>query len=162
MASDSINTTTVLGQGQGSRGPTIKCQCEAVSVPLPVSKPSAIYHCHCIECRRQSASAFGTSAVFPAEPLFPLSSDLEAQLSVYTRPAEGGGSMACYFCKTCGSRLFHRATDSSGRARPVVFVKGGCIDDMDWTGGVHIFTRSAVMPIPAGAERHEAMPPSND
>ncbi|KXJ90617.1 Mss4-like protein [Microdochium bolleyi] len=143
-------------------GLTIQCQCMSVSVPAPAPKPSAIYHCHCIECRRQSASAFGTSAVFPAEPLFPLSPALLAQLAVYDRPANGGGNLACYFCKSCGTRLFHRATNSSGEAQPVIFVKGGAIEDMDWAGGIHIFTRSAVVPIPARAEQYEAMPPDDD
>ncbi|KAH7029315.1 Mss4-like protein [Microdochium trichocladiopsis] len=141
--------------------PTIECQCGAVSVPAPASKPSAIYHCHCIECRRQSASAFGTSAVFPAEPLFPLSKELEAQLTQYNRPRDTGGILACYFCKSCGSRLFHRAIEIDGKSQAVIFVKGGCVDGMDWTGGIHIFARSAVVPIPDGAERYDTMPPDD-
>lgn len=137
------------------------CQCLAVSVPTPASKPSAIYHCHCIQCRRQSASAFGTSAVFPAEPLFPLTPDLQAQLAQYNRPRDAGGVLACYFCKTCGTRVFHRATDAHGKAQDVIFVKAGCVLGLDFTGGCHIFTRSAVVPIPEGAEQYAEMPPDD-
>jgi hypothetical protein len=39
-----------------------------------------------------------------------------------------------------------------------VSIKGGLIEDLDWTGGIHIFCRSAVVPIPEGAKRFEAEP----
>lgn len=40
----------------------------------------------------------------------------------------------------------------------VVTIKGGLIRDLDWTGGTHLFCRSAVVPIPEGAKRFEAEP----
>ena len=55
------------------------CQCGAVAFKTPLPKPLALYICHCSECRRQTSSAFGTSAIFPVFK-FP-DSDL---LSVYT------------------------------------------------------------------------------
>ena len=51
----------------------------AFKTPLP--KPLAVYICHCDECRRQSSSAFGCSAIFPA---FPLPKATRDGLSVYT------------------------------------------------------------------------------
>lgn len=42
-----------------------QCQCGAVRFTTPLPKPLALYICHCSECRRQSSSAFGTSAIFP-------------------------------------------------------------------------------------------------
>src|SRR5271163_3572513 len=80
----------------------VRCQCNAVAFQTPTPKPLALYHCHCLECRRQSASAFGTSVIFPASPLFPLSAALLSSMSVYTRPTKSGGSMDCYFCRKCG------------------------------------------------------------
>lgn len=41
------------------------CQCGAVRFTTPVEKPLALYICHCLQCRRQTSSAFGTSAIFP-------------------------------------------------------------------------------------------------
>lgn len=41
------------------------CQCGAVNFKTPLEKPLALYICHCHECRRQTGSAFGTSAIFP-------------------------------------------------------------------------------------------------
>ncbi len=42
-----------------------RCQCGAVTFKTPSEKPLALYICHCADCRRQTSSAFGTSAIFP-------------------------------------------------------------------------------------------------
>lgn len=47
----------------------VSCQCGAISFKTPLPKPLAVYICHCDECRRQSSSAFGCSAIFPKFPL---------------------------------------------------------------------------------------------
>jgi len=57
------------------------CQCGAIAFKTPLPKPLAVYICHCDECRRQSSSAFGCSAIFPA---FPLPKATRDGLSVYT------------------------------------------------------------------------------
>ncbi|RYP59268.1 hypothetical protein DL770_010239 [Monosporascus sp. CRB-9-2] len=139
---------------------TVRCQCGTVSFPTPTAKPTALYHCHCTECQRQSASAFGTSAIFATGNLFPLAPELKARLGLYTRPTDRGGSMDCYFCRACGSRLFHRIRDASGAPRPTVSIKGGCVEGLDWSGGVHIYMRSAVMKIPMEWEQYETVPPN--
>lgn len=36
----------------------------------------------------------------------------------------------------------------------VVSVKGGCLDGLDWSRAIHIWTNSAMMPIPEGAESY--------
>ena len=137
----------------------VRCQCGAVHFKTPTDKPKILYHCHCLECRKQSASAFGTSAIFTSEGLVPLSEELENLLGVYTRAGtESGGTMDCYFCKQCGVRVMHRVRDTSGSERWIVSIKGGCVEGLDWTGGVHIFTRTAVVPIPEGAQTFEAGP----
>jgi hypothetical protein len=42
-----------------------KCQCGLIRFTTPSATPLAVYICHCTECRTQSASAFGTSVIFP-------------------------------------------------------------------------------------------------
>ena len=42
------------------------CQCGAVRYEVS-AEPLEVYVCHCRECRRQSASAFGISVIVPAE-----------------------------------------------------------------------------------------------
>ncbi|KAH9904488.1 Mss4-like protein [Xylariomycetidae sp. FL2044] len=150
-----------------SRPLTVRCQCGSITFPTPTPKPITLFHCHCTECQKQSASAFGTSAIFRAEGLFPLSAELEAagRLKLYSRAIDDdqGGRrtmMDCYFCGTCGSRVFHRIRDADGTPRPTVSIKGGCVEGLDWSGGKHIFVRSAVMKIPEGWETYDTVPDS--
>ncbi|KAK3382982.1 Mss4-like protein [Lasiosphaeria ovina] len=121
-----------------------RCECGAVVFTTPLPKPLALYICHCSECRRQTGSAFGTSAIFPRFPL----PDVEL-LSCYSRPTTSGQTLYCYFCKRCGTRLIHSSPDKN-----VVSVKGGCIDGLDWRNAIHIWTKSAMVPIPEGSETH--------
>jgi hypothetical protein len=138
----------------------VSCQCGYVTFKTPTAQPLAIYHCHCLECRKQSASAFGTTVLFPATPLFPLAPDLAAKLKVWTRPTDAGNSMDCYFCPECGVRLMHRVKNADGSWRQTISLKGGVLEDLDWStaGAKHIFCRSAVVDLPDDAEKWEAEP----
>jgi hypothetical protein len=66
--------------------------------------------------------------------------------------------MDCYFCPTCGVRVFHRGRNADGAEKTTVSIKGGCVEGLDWSVGKHIYTRSAVFPIPPGAEQWRASP----
>ncbi|KAK4245365.1 Mss4-like protein [Corynascus novoguineensis] len=126
------------------------CQCGAVSFKTPLPKPLALYICHCSECQRQTSSAFGTSAIFPRFPL----PDTEL-LSCYKRPTALGDTLFCYFCKRCGTRLLHTIPGKN-----VVSVKGGCIEGLDWKSAIHIWTKSAMVPIPEGSETYSESGPT--
>jgi len=126
------------------------CQCGAVAFKTPLLNPLAIYICHCDECRRQSASAFGTSAIFPS---FELPKKLKDSLGCYTRPTASGSELNCFFCKKCGTRLIHAKP-----GRDTLSVKGGCLEKLDWSKAKHIWTKRAVVPIPEGAARDEEEP----
>ncbi|CAK7202054.1 hypothetical protein SEUCBS139899_004774 [Sporothrix eucalyptigena] len=136
-------------------GLVITCQCGGVRLRTPNATPLGICHCHCTECRRQSASAFGTSVYWaPTEGFYPLDPALTAPggpIGTITRPADSGNTMYCYFCRGCGVRLLHAATLPDGSIRPTVSVKGGAIEDpdgvLDWASAKHIFVRSAVIPL---------------
>jgi hypothetical protein len=54
--------------------------------------------------------------------------------------------------------MFHRVRDREGGERPTASIKGGCIEGLDWSGAKHIYTRTAVVPIPPGAEQWRASP----
>ncbi|GAB1316955.1 CENP-V/GFA domain-containing protein [Madurella fahalii] len=136
----------------------VTCQCAFITFTTPTPSPIAVYHCHCIECRLQSASAFGTSAIFPAAGLFPLRPDLAESLAVWTRPSNEGRTMDCYFCKRCGTRLIHRIRDADGKERDTVSIKGGCVKGLEWKGAAHIYARSAVVEIPKGVTTWEGPP----
>ncbi|KAI0532747.1 glutathione-dependent formaldehyde-activating [Xylaria digitata] len=129
-----------------------QCQCGAVRFTTPLPKPLALYICHCAECRRQSSSAFGTSAIFPRFEL-----PKTELLSCYTRPTHSGHTLYCYFCQRCGTRLIHTTP-----GRNVVSVKGGCLDGLDWGTAIHIWTKSAMVPIPERCESHSEEPSESD
>ncbi|RYP46118.1 hypothetical protein DL768_007639 [Monosporascus sp. mg162] len=115
-----------------------RCQCGAVQFRTPIPEPLALYICHCSDCRRQTSSAFGTSAIFPRFPL--PSAEL---LSCYTQPTDCLGSY-------------------TSLSKNVVSVKGGCLEGLDWGKAVHIWTRSAMVPIPEGAETHPEEPTGSE
>ncbi|KAF4121716.1 Glutathione-dependent formaldehyde-activating enzyme [Geosmithia morbida] len=110
-----------------------RCQCGSVEFKTPLDKPLALYICHCLDCRRQTSSAFGASAIFP----------------VFELPRSELLSCYSYFCRNCGTRLFHTTP-----ARNVVSIKAGCIEGLDWNKAIHIWTKNAMVPIPEGAETH--------
>ena len=45
-------------------------------------------------------------------------------------------------------------TNEQQQEKNVVSVKGGCIDGLDWKNAIHIWTKSAMVPIPEGSETH--------
>lgn len=137
----------------------VSCQCGAIKFKTPTTKPLSLYHCHCSRCRHQSASAFGTSAIFEAfPPLVPLSDEFKEKLSCYTQPTKSGAVSKCYFCKNCGVRIFHDSGSSDDSGKQIISIKGGCIEGLDWPSAQHIWVESAVVPIPLNAERWEQSP----
>jgi hypothetical protein len=64
-----------------------------------------------------------------------------------------GCTMTCWFCKTCGTRIMHERSGNHS-----VSIKGGCIEGLDWTDVVHIWTKEAVVPIPEGVKKFEEEP----
>jgi hypothetical protein len=80
------------------------CQCGAIRYRV-TGRPLTFYACHCTECQKQSASAFGLS-------LWVRRSDLEILSGGpkhWERRADSGNVMRCAFCPDCGSRLYHEA-----------------------------------------------------
>jgi hypothetical protein len=121
------------------------CQCGAVRYELG-GPPLELYCCHCRECQKQSASAFGISVIVPREA-FLLTAGTPR---FWSRPTDTGRTLECAFCPDCGTRLFHRYD----AAAPMLSVKGGSLDEpVDLTAAVHIWT-ARMLPgivLPAGA-----------
>ncbi len=108
------------------------CQCGAVRYEL--SGPTLeLYVCHCMECRKQSASAFGISVVVPRAAL----RVVQGSPRFWSRSTDTGHTLECAFCGDCGSRLWHQR---SGAAETIT-IKGGSLDDpVDLRSAVHIWT----------------------
>lgn len=128
------------------------CQCGAVRYEF-ASGPLALFVCHCTECRKQSASAFGMSLptsragfqVTKGEPKF------------WARRGDSGLRIRCAFCPHCGSRLWDEPED----APDIVVLKGGSLDDpVDMAKAIHVWTSSKLpgVIIPAGAKQFPQEP----
>jgi hypothetical protein len=129
------------------------CQCGRVRYEI-AAEPVEIYVCHCRECRKQSASAFGISVMVPVAA-FRLT---KGEAREWTRPADSGNIVVCHFCATCGSRIWH---DAPGDA--TISVKGGSLDEPpDLTGVPHIWTARKLhgVVIPEGVAQHPGEPPT--
>lgn len=110
------------------------CQCGAVRYTIATDTLTA-YACHCRECQKQSASAFGISV-----PVMKTSLTLEGEVHSWRRPTDSGSHTNCHFCSACGSRLYH-----AGENRPgLVTIKGGSFDNAaDLKPVAHIWVKSA-------------------
>ena len=40
------------------------------------------------------------------------------------------------------------------QSKNVISIKGGCIEGLDWKKAIHLWTKSAMVPIPEGSETH--------
>jgi hypothetical protein len=131
-------------QGQPGAGARGGCQCGAVRYVLqaPVAD---LYVCHCGQCRRQSASAFGISAIVPPGGV----ALVQGTPRLWSRPTASGDTLECAFCTDCGSRLWHRSL-REGRYS----IKGGSLDlPLDLHGAKHIWVAEKLpgLCIPEGA-----------
>ncbi len=128
------------------------CQCGEVRYRIETG-PWTLYACHCSECRKQSASAFGLSLQVDRDSFVLLSGSPKS----WTRPTDSGRSLTCLFCPTCGSRVWHEMSPTSER----ITVKGGSLDEPpDLAEAIHIWTRRklAGVILPETAEQFPGEP----
>jgi hypothetical protein len=124
------------------------CACGAVRYRL-ASEPMVVHCCHCLNCQRQSGSAFVVNLLIEAERV----EILQGAPEPVDAPRDDGSVQRIFRCSRCQVAVF------SEYGRPEVrFVRGGTLDDpTDVTPDVHIFTRSKVgwVSLPAGAPAFE-------
>ena len=109
------------------------CQCGALSYQLGAT-PIVLYFCHCSECQKQSASAFGQSMRIYQKDL-----TISGDLASFTRHGALQNDLVCEFCPRCGTRLFHRRANYADTLN----IKAGTLDDTSWLKPAgHIWTNS--------------------
>lgn len=110
------------------------CACGAVRYRL-TSSPMFVHCCHCLDCQRQTGSAFVLNAIIEADRVDLLSGAPEP----VTVPTDSGRPHDIYRCPTCQIALW----SDYGRRRVMSFVRVGTLDDPSaLKPDVHIFTRS--------------------
>ena len=109
------------------------CACGAVRYRL-ASEPMFVHCCHCLNCQRQTGSAFVVNLLIEADRVEllagkPLPVDV---------PRDDGGAQRIFRCPACQVAVF------SEYSRPEVrFVRGGTLDDpASVAPHVHIYARS--------------------
>ena len=109
------------------------CSCGAVRYRL-TSEPLFTHCCHCLNCQRQTGSAFVINLLIEADRVELLAGDPQP----VDVPRDDGSVQRIYRCPTCQVAVF------SEYGRPEVrFVRGGTLDQPSGISpDVHIYTRS--------------------
>ena len=111
------------------------CACRAVRYRLS-SEPLFIHCCHCLNCQRQTGSAFVINLLIEAERVEVLAGVPQP----VDTPRDDGSVQRIFRCPRCQVAVF------SEYGRPGIwFVRGGTLDEpTQTTPDVHIYTRSKV------------------
>jgi hypothetical protein len=111
------------------------CACGAVRYRL-ASEPLFVHCCHCLNCQRQTGSAFAVNLLIETDRVELLAGEPQP----VDVPRDDGSAQTIYRCPTCQVAVFSRYTHDGLR-----FVRGGTLDDPTGvTPDVHIYTRSKV------------------
>ena len=129
-----------------------KCQCGYIQ--YEVKKPFILQvACHCSECQKFSATAFGISAVVERKN-FEL---LSGELKIFVRTAASGNKNEAYFCPHCGNRIYHVNRNSPDRIR----LKPGTLEDTSMinpTAHYWVKSKQDWVVIPDGVDVYETQP----
>jgi hypothetical protein len=66
--------------------------------------------CHCTQCQKHTQSAFSLIGALSSEN-FRL---VKGQLRKWTKTADSGNLVDCYFCPECGNRIYHESPGAWG------------------------------------------------
>jgi hypothetical protein len=113
------------------------------------TEPIHLLACDCIECQRQSGSAFGMSMPVTKDSL-----TIPGLTKQFTRIADSGNEVAGVFWLECGGRIY-RVLES---ALDVLALKPGTLDDTSWLRPSHfVWMKSAQgwVPVPDGVKALE-------
>lgn len=130
------------------------CQCGAIRYEI-TAKPLTLYACHCTDCQKQSASAFGMTFRIKGESLKITAGTTQEWHTV----ADSGNAKVAHFCGTCGTRLYNAPARHPG----ALSIKAGTLDDTSWLRPVgSVWTRSAQpwVTVPPSPLNHETQPDS--
>jgi hypothetical protein len=111
------------------------CSCGAVRYRL-APEPLVTHCCHCLNCQRQTGSAFVINLVLEADRV----EVLEGEPQPVDLPRDDGSVQRIYRCPQCQVAIF---SEYGGPA--LRFVRGGTLDEpSEAAPDVHIYTRSKV------------------
>ena len=110
------------------------CSCGAVRYRL-TSAPLFVHCCHCLDCQRQTGSAFVINALIETDRIERLSGEPEP----ISMPTDSGRPHDIYRCPKCLTAVW----SDYGRRPALRFLRVGTLDEPSaLSPDVHIFTRS--------------------
>jgi hypothetical protein len=111
------------------------CSCGAVRYRL-TSAPLFVHCCHCLNCQRQTGSAFAINLLIEADRVELLTGEPQP----VDVPRDDGSVQRIYRCPTCEVAVYSQYTSPAFR-----YVRAGTLDEpRGITPDVHIFTKSKV------------------
>ena len=115
---------------------TFEGGCASGEVRDRLTSPPMFNHCcHCLDCQRQTGSAFVLNALIETDRI----EVLKGEPKPTTMPTDSGRPHDVYRCPTCLTALW----SDYGRRPALRFVRMGTLDDPSaLKPDVHIFTRS--------------------
>jgi hypothetical protein len=110
------------------------CACGAVSYRLE-SGPMFVHCCHCLDCQRQSGSAFALNALIETDRITPLAGE-PVPVAV---PTDSGRPHRIFRCAACQTALW----SEYGGLATLRFVRVGTLETPSaLQPDIHIYTRS--------------------
>ena len=110
------------------------CACGAVRYRLE-SAPMFVHCCHCLDCQRQTGSAFVLNALIERDRV----SLLKGEPTPIQVPTDSGQAHLIYRCPDCQVAVW----SSYGGCDALAFIRVGTLDDPTaLTPDIHIYTRS--------------------
>ena len=124
------------------------CACGEVRYRL-TSEPLVVHCCHCLNCQRQTGSAFVINLLIEADRV-----EVVGETQPVDVPRDDGSAQRIHRCATCQVAVF-----SEYGWPEVRFVRGGTLDEPPSVKpDVHIYTRSKLpwVELPADTPAFEA------
>src|SRR5689334_18518819 len=126
------------------------CACGAVTYRL-TSSPMFVHCCHCLDCQRQTGSAFVLNALIEADRVELLSGETQP----FPQPTDSGRPHLIHRCPKCGTAMW----SNYGGLTAIHFVRVGTIETPSAIlPDVHIYTRTKQpwVVLPEGVPAFEA------
>ncbi len=140
-----------MEEAKGTRERTASCACGNLTVTTS-GEPSEVYACSCLNCQRESGSAFSYGAIYPETAV-----SIAGERRVWRRHADSGRWVETEFCPTCGVTVCYRMESSP----EVIGVSAGCFTDPDFAKPEKLYwaaRRHRWLEFPEGIELVEIQP----
>ena len=127
--------------------------CNCGSIEYEVTGPFITQRaCHCVQCQKHTQSAYSLVGILAREHF----RVVKGELKNWVKTADSGLQHNCWFCPTCGNRIYHDHSDM-----PAIRLKLGTLDDTSVIrpeGHLWVSMKQDWLELPEGTPTHETQP----